>query len=123
MCLFFCNESSQRNCFQIERVCGKHLSIRDQGKKLGIKVPGRSHAWALQLWEGVTWGACMGPCWEQSPMGQHGQSAGSAPEHSAEVDASCVHWMGFPDGYVCLSGAITASGKLLLYWKLAVRES
>lgn len=56
-------------------------------------------------------------------MGQHGQSAGSAPEHSAEVDASCVHWMGFPDGYVCLSGAITASGKLLLYWKLAVRES
>lgn len=65
----------------------------------------------------------MGPCREQSLMGQHGQSAGSAPEHSAEVDASCVHWMGFPDGYVCLSGAITASGKLLLYWKLAIRES
>lgn len=108
----FCNESSERNCFQMERVCGKHLGIRDQGKKQGIKVPSGPHTWALRLWEGVTWGACVGPGWEQSPMGQHGRSA---PEHSAEIDAACVHGVGFLDGYVCLSGAITASGKLLLY--------
>lgn len=86
----------------MERVCGKRLGIRDQGKKWGIKAPGRSHAWALRLREGVTWGARVGPCWEQSPVGQHGQSAHSAPEHSAEIDGSCVHQVSFPDGYICL---------------------
>ena len=79
------------------------------------KVPGLPHTWALWLWDGVTQGARVGRRWEQSPVGQHGRSAHSAPEHSAEIDASCMHRVGFPDGYVCLPGAITASGKLLLY--------
>lgn len=39
-------------------------------------------------------------------MGQHA--------HSAEIDASCLHRVSFPDGPAGLSGTITASDNLLL---------
>lgn len=51
-------------------------------------------------------GALAGPCWEPFTMGQHA--------HSAEIDASCLHRVSFPDGPAGLSGTITASDNLLL---------
>lgn len=99
--------SPQREIASRWRECvGKHLGIRDQGEKRGTEVPGGPLAWALRLWEGVTWGALVGRCWEQFTMGQHARSA--------EIDASCLHRLSFPDGYACLSGTVAASGNLLL---------